>query len=207
MAADRAPANQGVVKIPTPAKVLGKAPSRIASRQNEVRDQAFHSLKQKTARSHSVHWWLSHQRPVRVGLHCQTRYGLNLQLDNGGGSSHPYPLLDCLKRWQSDHTYHHPHRFNELATKSEKWNGKPRLECVNGRYPPSKTSVGVLPWTCQNGGKWSIRYTDGQSKPHKWLASRKIWSVEDLETLSEGIKPRTSHHRSPGGESRGKRKR
>ena len=55
MAADRAPANQGVVKIPTPAKVLGKAPSRIASRQNEVRDQAFHSLKQKTARSHSVH--------------------------------------------------------------------------------------------------------------------------------------------------------
>ena len=28
--------------------------------------------------------------------------------------------------------YHHPHRFNELATKSEKWNGKPRLECVDG---------------------------------------------------------------------------
>ena len=32
-----------------------------------------------------------------------------------------------LKRWQSDYTCHHPHRFNELATKSERWNAKPRL--------------------------------------------------------------------------------
>ena len=54
---------------------------------------------------------------------------------------------------QSDHTCHHPHRFNELATKSEKWNGKPRLECVDGRHPPSKTPVGVLPWTCRSEGK------------------------------------------------------
>ena len=98
----------------------------------------------KTARHHSVHWWLRHQRPVRVGLHCQARcdyhpwrqcslYGLNLQLDNGGGSSHPCPLLDYLKRWKSDHTCHHPRRLNDIATKREKWNGKPRLECVDGR--------------------------------------------------------------------------
>ena len=32
-------------------------------------------------------------------------------------------------------------------------------------------------------------------------------SVEKLETLSAATKPRTSHHRSPGGERRGKRKR
>ena len=38
-----------------------------------------------------------------------------------------------------------PHRFNELATKSEEWNGKPDLECVDGRPPPLKTPVGVLP--------------------------------------------------------------
>ena len=44
-------------------------------------------------------------------------YCLNHQLDNGGGSSHPCPLLDHLKRWQSDHACRHPHRFNELATK------------------------------------------------------------------------------------------
>ena len=35
--------------------------------------------------------------------------------------------------------------------------------------------------------------------------SRKIWSVEDLETLPAGSKPRTSHHRSPGGERRRKK--
>jgi len=40
-----------------------------------------------------------------------------------------------------------------------------------------------------------------------WLASRKISSVEELETLPAGAKPRTSHHRSPGGDRRGKRKR
>ena len=32
-------------------------------------------------------------------------------------------------------------------------------------------------------------------------------SIEKLETLPAGTKPRTSHHSSPGGERRGKRKR
>ena len=54
-------------------------------------------------------------------------------------------------------TCHHPHRFNELATKSEKWNGKPRLECVDGRRPLSKTPAGVLPWTRRGAGKQPSR--------------------------------------------------
>ena len=58
---------------------------------------------------------------------CSPALSLRPQLDNGGGNSHPCPPLDCLKRWQSDYTYHRPHRVNELATESEKWNGKPRL--------------------------------------------------------------------------------
>ena len=33
---------------------------------------------------------------------------------------------------QTTHAYY-PHRFSELAAKSEKWNGKSRLACVNGR--------------------------------------------------------------------------
>jgi len=115
--------------------------------------------KQQTTRSHSIRWRLCHERPVRVGLHCQARYdyhpwrqcslyGRNHHFANRGGSSHPCPLLDCLKRWQSEHTYHHPHRFNELAIKNiknEEWNGKPRLKCTNGWHPPSKTPVDVLP--------------------------------------------------------------
>jgi len=39
---------------------------------------------------------------------------------------------------------------------------------------------------------------------HKRLASWKISSVEELETPSAGTKPRPLHHRSPGGERRGK---
>ena len=143
-------------------------------------------------------------RPVRMGLHCQARCDhhpwrqyslccLNLQLNNGGGSSHPSPLLVRLKRWQSDHTCHPPHRFNELGTKNEKWNGKPRSETA------SKSPVGVLPWTWQSEGKWPSRQTGGQSNHHKWHVSWKILSAEELETLPGGLKPRTSHHWSPGG--------
>ena len=33
---------------------------------------------------------------------------------------------------------------------------------------------------------------------YKWLASQKIRSVEELETLPAGTKPGTPHHRSPG---------
>ena len=35
----------------------------------------------------------------------------------------------------------------------------------------------------------------------------KVLSVEELETLPAGTKPGASHHRWPGGERRGKRKR
>ena len=75
--------------------------------------------------------------------------------------------------------------------------------------PPSKTpvAVGVLPWTCRSERKRPSRYTGRQSSHHKWLVSRKIWSVEQLEASPGGINRRTSHHRPPGGDRRGKRKR
>ena len=98
----------------------------------------------------------------------------------------------CPKKWKSDHTCHHPHRFNELATKSEKWKWKPRLACVSVHLPPWQTPVDVLPWTCRSQGKWPSRETDGQGNPHKWLASRKIWSIKEPETAPAGTKPRTS---------------
>ena len=107
------------------------------------------------ARSHNVQWWFCHQRTIQAGASLPSKviedsaaYTVSTsKLENGGGSSHPCSPLVCLKRWQSDHTYHHPGGFDELATKSKKWNGKPRLEHVSGRHPHSKTDVGVLPWT------------------------------------------------------------
>ena len=73
----------------------------------------------------------------------------------------------------------------------EKWNWK-----------ASKPPVGVL---LRHSGVNRAEQTDlaGKSNPHKWLVSRKIGSVEELETLAAGTKPRTLHHRSPGGERRG----
>ena len=56
--------------------------------------------------------------------------------------------------WQS---YLEQKEWKELATKSEQWNGKHRLECVSGWHPPSKTPVGVLPWTCRIERKWPSR--------------------------------------------------
>ena len=41
----------------------------------------------------------------------------------------------------------------------------------------------------------------GISNQHRRVASRKIWSVEELQTLPASTKPRTPHHRSPGGEA------
>ena len=151
---------------------FGKHSQKVPTGKTESKDQASHSRKQQTTRSHNARWWLSHQRPVRMGLHCQARCDhhpwrqyslccLNLQLNNGAGSSHPSPPLVRLKRWQSDHTCHPPHRFNELGTKNEKWNGKPRSETA------SKCPVGVLPWTWQSEGKWPSRQTGRQSNHHK----------------------------------------
>ena len=47
-------------------------------------------------------------------------------------------------------TCHHPHRFSELATKSEKWNGNTGWSNVSmvDIYLRKLLSVGVLPWTC-----------------------------------------------------------
>ena len=39
------------------------------------------------------------------------------------------------------------------TTNCERFNGKPRLTCVNGRHPPTKTSADALTWTCQSDGK------------------------------------------------------
>ena len=56
-----------------------------------------------------------------------------------------------------------------LLQKSEKWNGKPRVECVNGQHPPSKTPVGVLPWTCRSE-RDTTEQTDWQAKQPSQVA-------------------------------------
>ena len=112
---------------------------------------------------------------VMVGLHCQARCAhqprRQCSLDSLTSSlTMEVESVTHTLRWTAarGHTCYRLHMFNELATESEKWNAKPRLECVNGRHSPLKTPVGALPWICRSEGKWLSRHT------HKWLASRKI---------------------------------
>lgn len=101
----------------------------MASRQNGFRDQASHSRKLQTAGSQSVHWWLSYQKSVRVGLHCQAMcdhnlwtqcslYGLNLQLISGG------EIITHALRWiasrRDSQITHNPHSKNGLTKKKRK---------------------------------------------------------------------------------------
>ena len=54
--------------------------------------------------------------------------------------------------------------MDSLKTRSENWNGEPTLTYVNVPYPPSKTPVDVLPWTClgegtDRAGKLAVKAT------------------------------------------------
>ena len=72
--------------------------------------------------------------------------------------------------------------------------------CVDVRHPPSKPPANILLWACRSQGKSLRKQTFGQSSHHEWLASRKIWGDDELETLPAGKKPKTSQHRLSGGE-------
>ena len=132
-----------------------------------------------------------------IWLHCRegkhpwrlcSLYSWNFQLDNGGGSCRP-----C----------HHPCRFNEFAAKSEMWKEKPRLMClvnVASENPCGCIAPEMLEW------REMTKQIDWWAKEPTRVAccSQKIWSVEELETLPTGTKPRTSRHWLPGGERCGK---
>ena len=160
MPADTAQANQGAGKVPkpilaslwnTPARKLGKASSKMVGRHNGVRDQALHSRKQQTARSHSVHKCLGHQRPYRWAPSMKTVQLITSQPPAWQCRWKQLPMLDHLKRWQ---VRSHKTSSSQWAC-YKTWNGKPRLlEWIIGPYPPLRPPVGILPWTCQREEKW-----------------------------------------------------
>ena len=79
--------------------------------------------------------------------------------------------------------------------------------CVNDNSDDKKlyiTAVTIVEAMGNNNDDVSSLVCYAESA--RTVISGRITSVE-LETLPAGPKPRTSHHRSPGGERRGKRKR
>ena len=112
-----------------PARKLAKVVSRMASTKQSQRSSF--SFK-KTANSKTVYCTLMAQSP---------------KTSQGGASPSSKVRLPSMKKVQSPMPsagLPHPHRLNELATESGKWNGKSGLECVDGRHPSSKTPVGLL---------------------------------------------------------------
>ena len=115
------------------------------------------------------------------------------------------PMLDCLKRWQSDHPCHHLHRFNELATK---WKVEWEAQTGMCRWSTSTFEISCG-CTALDMPEWreTTEQVDWQAKqPSQVACFSKILSVEKHETLPVGTKPRTSHHWSPGGERHWKKK-
>ena len=121
-------------------------------------------------------------------------YGLNLQLDNGGGRSH------SGLRWIASRDGSQPTcaiiLIDSLSLLQKVKNGKgikPRLTCVNVQYPPAETLVGVLPWACWSDGKlWPSRRTGGQSNHYKRFASCKnypclttytSWNIDEKQII------------------------
>ena len=64
-----------------------------------------------------------------------------------------------LSHGVTDHTCHHPRRVSDLVTKSEKWNGKLRVACVNVQRPPLQNAVAVLP---------RARWSEGEGHSRDW---------------------------------------
>ena len=138
----------------------------------------------------SVHWWLSHQRSVRVGLHCQAS---TIHEDSAAYTVSISSLTMEVEevthafRWIASRgdKPHMPSSSQIQRDCYEKRNENPHSECVDGRHPPSKTVAGVrLPWTCRSEGKRRTEQIDWRAKqpPQQWLASRKIcqcWKAWD----------------------------
>ena len=87
----------------------------------------------------------------------------------------------------TDHACRHAHRFNELATKPQKWkwNGKPRLECVNGRHPHSK-----LLWVYCPGHAGVM----GTNQAHRLASGLRLEKSEVLRSLRHYLRAQSQGH-------------
>ena len=128
------------------------------------------------------------------GLHCQARcyhhtwrqcspYDLNLHFDNATGRSHPCPPLDSRKRWQTTHAV----MLTDLMSLPQKWkwNGKPRLECVNGRHPHSK-----LLWVYCRGHAGVM----GTNQAHRLASGLRLEKSEVLRSLRHYLRAQSQGH-------------
>ena len=143
-----------------------------------VRDQAFIKNKQQTAWSQSVHWWLSHQRPISVNKQGATTihedsaaYTVLTSSLTMEREAVTHALRSNASRGDNQSTY------AIFLTDSMSLLLKVEWEAQTGMCQWS-TSTFENSWACRCEGKSPSRQTGGKSNPHKWLASVKIWSTD-----------------------------
>ena len=179
-------------------------------------DQASHSRKQQTARPHSV---LSHQRPVSVGLHCQARcdyYHKDSAAYTVSTSSLTMEVeaITHALRWIASRG---DSRTTHVIILTDSMSLLQRVKSGMGNPDWNVSVVDIhlrkLLLVCCTGHA-GVKVKDGADR----LAGKAILTSglrlrrsevlrEELKTLRAGTKPRSLHHRSPGGERRVKRKR
>ena len=106
-----------------------------------------HSTKQQTTGSHahSVRGWLGHQKTVTEGLGVTVKQGATTIHEGNAAykastssltmkmialaATHALRCGVASRRDSQTTLCNHSDRINQLVTKSDKWNGKPRLAC------------------------------------------------------------------------------
>ena len=156
----------------------------------------------RAARPHSVHWWLSHQRPVRVGLHCQA---YTIHEDSAAYTVSTSSLTREVEEVTIGDKPHIPSSSQIQRDCYEKWNETPHWNVSMVDIHLRK--LGRCTASLDMPPEWreTTEQTDWREyNPNKWLASRrKIWSVKMLETTC-GAQSQGHHATdcSPGGERR-----
>ena len=191
-------------------KTWGKALSRMA-RQNGVGDQTSHWRKRQTARPHSVCTLMaqspktsqggaslsSKRRPPSTktvqSIRSQPPLSLTMEVEE----------ITHALRWIASKVtvgLHMPSSSQIQWACYKKRNGKPRLECVNGRH--SVTFGNSCRYIARDMPEWretteQIEWrADQPSRVACFSEDLKCWGAWDWLYL-RALKPRTSHHRSP----------
>ena len=148
MSADRAQANQGVGNVPKP---IPASQRDALSFQNTWEITVENGQQAKQSQRSSFSFQKKHSEPQDLIVYtdgsvpkCQgASPSSKVRLPSMKTVQSTRSQPPCLPWVASRGDIQITHAI--ILTKSEKWNGKPRLECVDGRHPPSKTPVGVLP--------------------------------------------------------------
>ena len=143
-----------------------------------------------------------HTTPVyaRVSQVSQVLSGTRNYLIDIKCLTNRWPLLTCLKTWQSDHTCRNHLNFNELAAKKWKVERETQMgmrHCYTSTFVHLRRSKWLFCFghVCRSQGTWPCRHLSGKNTIAVCVGLWKNWNVEELETLPAGTLPGSRRRR------------